>query len=259
MAGILNTVLFAPDHLDIIKGSASVRRKFMDSALCQLRPAYADALANYTKLLENKNKILKDGEEKPSLYELLDDFSERMVKFGTILIKRRAEFFNFISREAKDMHEGISNGKESLSIAYKTVSSIYDMSSLEAIEDSLRKRMEFHKQHEIASKTCLCGPHRDDFDVFINGINARDYGSQGQVRTAAVSLKLAERQIFLKDTGEYPVLLLDDVLSELDKVRQSYILKNIEEGQVFVTCCNKEQIEELPSDGIYCIRNGRLV
>lgn len=259
MSGMLNSVLFSPDHLDIIKGSAAVRRRFMDSALCQLRPAYADAVSNYSKLLESKNKILRDGAQKPSLYELLDDFSERMVSFGSLIIKRRAEFFNFIDKEAGIMHSGISGGREELKIEYKTVSGVEDISDIKAIEASLRKRMSFHREHEISAMTSLCGPHRDDFDVFINGVNARDYGSQGQVRTAAVSLKLSERQLFLKDTGEYPVLLLDDVLSELDRPRQNFILNSIADGQVFVTCCSREQTEGISADGIFNIKDGRLI
>ena len=259
VSGILNSVMFGPEDLEIVRGAAAARRKFADTALCQLRPSYSDALTKYNKFTENKCRILRDGADNPALYDILDDFSEGMIKLGAYIIKRRREFLDFISKEACDIHCGFSNGKETLSVQYHTVSGVDDFSDISEIELAVRKNMMLHKSHEIASKQCLCGPHRDDFDVLINGINARSFGSQGQTRSAAISLKLAERKIFYKDTGEYPLLLLDDVLSELDAGRQKFILNNISEGQVFVTCCDEEQVSNVPAEALFNINEGRLV
>lgn len=258
VSAVLNSVMFGPEDLEIIRGAAAARRKYIDSALCQLRPSYSDALQKYNKFAENKSRILKDGAERPELYDILDDFSDGMIKLGAYIIKRRHEFLDFVSKEAYEIHGGFSGGAENLTVRYRTVSGVEDFSDIAQIEDAVRKNMQLHRQHEIASKQCLCGPHRDDFDVMINGINARAFGSQGQTRSAAISLKLAERKIFRKDTGEYPILLLDDVLSELDTVRQKFILGSISEGQVFVTCCDKEQISSVPAEALFKINDGRL-
>lgn len=246
VCSVFNSVLFRPDDLALIKGGAAERRRFTDVALCQLRPSYAEALSKYNKYLESKQKILRDCQNNSSMYDAVDSFSEGMVRYGAAIIKRRAEFCEWLQREAAAIHAEISDGNEILGIEYRTVGTIEDPSAqLCEIERQLGDRMQQLKNAEKAAGQCLCGPHRDELEITINSAAARSYASQGQTRTAALSLKMAERQIFLDDSGEYPVLMLDDVLSELDRKRQDFVLNRIKGGQVFITCCEEERVEQV--------------
>lgn len=238
LAGRLTAVLFCPDDLSLIKDGASVRRKFMDNCLSQLRPGYLAALLEFNKLYENKTRILKDHYEKPSLLDLLDDFNMRLAEQSAKLIYYRAAFSEGLARRAAEIHDDFSGGSEVLSIKYKTIGRMdaTGKKPIELLPDILKHQQE-HRMAELKSRTCLTGAHKDDLEVEINGVAARKFASQGQARTAAISIKLAERDIHYDDRGEYPVLLLDDVLSELDKKRQSFVLERIECGQVFITCC----------------------
>lgn len=258
LQGILTTVLFCPDDLSVLKKGAAERRKLLSDALCQLRPKYDTALEEYNRLLQQKGAILRDRFENPALLQLLPEYNERMAQVGAILISTRARYLRELERYARDFHREFSGGKEELALTYQTVSTVRDpFASLRDIYDCLREHQESHARAELESQQCLSGPHKDDFDAAINGLSIRAYGSQGQTRTAAISLKLAERQIFKEDTGEEPVLLLDDVLSELDAVRQDFVLNKIKTGQVFITCCEKDRLTDIGQ--VIQIENGRLV
>ncbi|MCL2222796.1 MAG: DNA replication/repair protein RecF [Oscillospiraceae bacterium] len=239
LTGRLTVVLFCPDDLTIIKDGASVRRKLMDSCLSQLRPAYHATLSEFNRLYDHKTRILKDHHEKPGLLELLDDHNLRLAELSAKLIYYRAAFAGELSKRASIIHKDFSDGREYLEINYKTVGGM-DASNKKPDEllPQLLLHQEKHKIAEIRSGQCLSGAHKDDLEIFINKIAARKFASQGQARTAAVSIKLAERDIHYEDKREYPVLLLDDVLSELDPKRQSFVLERIENGQVFITCCD---------------------
>ena len=240
LTGRLTAVQFGPDDLEMIKDGAAVRRKLMDQCLSQLRPGYLAALSEYNRLYDNKSRILRDYHDKPSLLELLDDFNLRLAQHSARLIYYRSAFASALSRRAAEIHGEFSGGAESLSIKYKTVGGM-DAAGKKP-EQILPELMEHQKNHyhaELKSGLCLSGAHKDDLEIEINGASARKYGSQGQIRTASVSIKLAERDIHYDDTGEYPILLLDDVMSELDEARQSFILGRIAEGQVFITCCDE--------------------
>ena len=165
---------------------------------------------------------------------------------GAAIIAYRARFFEGLNRESKVYHDLFSGGKENFSLTYKTVSTVEDaMLPVSELENRLREHLESHHRAELESGQCLTGPHKDDFDVQLNDLSAKTYGSQGQVRTATVSLKLAQRKLQEKETGETPVLLLDDVLSELDPARQDFILNQITGGQVFITCCEPGRFTKL--------------
>ena len=211
----------------------------MDQCLTQLRPGYLASLTEYNKLHENKTRILRDHHEKPSLLELLDDFNLRLAQQSARLIYYRTAFASALSRRAAQIHSEFSSGAETLAIKYKTVGGM-DASGKkpEEILPDLMDHQKEHYQAELKSGLCLSGAHKDDLEIDINGVTARKFGSQGQMRTASVSIKLAERDIHFEDSGEYPVLLFDDVLSELDEKRQGYILGRIADGQVFITCCD---------------------
>ena len=260
LSGILTTVLFCPEDLYLIREGASARRKFLDSAICQLRPRYAQALAEYNRLYEHKTRILRDWPENPSLLHTLDDFNLRMAQTGALVIHYRAHFVKRLQEEAPAIHADFSGGRETLTLGYETVSTVEDpLAGAREILPRLLEHQQSHRQAELESRQCLSGPHKDDLMVNLDGMSAKTYGSQGQTRTAALSLKLAQREIFFQETGEYPVLLLDDVLSELDAKRQSFVLNRIQGGQVFITCCEEEKLEGLEGGKAFHIKSGRLI
>ena len=260
MAGIFQCVLFCPEDLYLIREGAAARRKFLDDCICQLRPRYAQALAEYKRLHEHKTRILRDSEEKPSLLDTLDEFSLGMAKAGAVLIHYRAHFIKRLRQTAPAIHGDFSGGREQLALHYETVSSVLDPEAQHKdIFPQLLAHQESHRAAEIASRQCLSGPHKDDLLVEIDGQSAKSYASQGQTRTAALSLKLAAREIFQQDTGEYPVLLLDDVLSELDPRRQDFVLNRIKGGQVFITCCEDDRLANMLGGKIFCIENGKMI
>ena len=255
-----NTVYFRPEDLFLIREGAAARRKFLDAALCQLRPRYAAALTAYGRLYDHKTRILRDSEERPDLLAALPDFNEQMVRFGAVLIHYRAQFAQALGKYAAVHHRECSGGKETLEIRYQTVSSVTDpFADLPVLTQQLREHMERHQAAERASRLCLSGPHKDDLSVTINGKDAKMYASQGQTRTAALSMKLAEREIYQNATGEYPVLLLDDVLSELDPRRQEFVLNRIAGGQVFITCCEDDRLPELLGGKVLHVHGGELL
>lgn len=259
LSGILNTVLFCPEDLLLIREGAAARRRFMDTALCQLRPRYAAALAEYHRLYDHKTRILRDSEERPDLLELLPDFNERMVRFGAVLVHYRRQFAEALNRYAARHHRECSGGRERLEITYQTVSSVTDPAAeVEVLTEQLRAHMESHQGAERASRMCLSGPHKDDLVITIDGREAKSYSSQGQTRTAALALKLAEREIYQNATGEYPVLLLDDVLSELDPRRQEFVLNRIAGGQVFITCCEDDRLPVLLGGKVFHVKQGAI-
>lgn len=258
-AGILRTVLFCPEDLMMIREGAAARRRFMDIALCQLRPNYARYLSEYNKLHENKIRILKDAEEKPSLLDALDDFSLRMSMVGGHIIRYRAYYLRSLMEKAKHIHASISGKDEQLAYQYKTVSTVSDpFASAKDIGMELWEHACQHRAAEIAVKACLSGPHKDDLELLIGGQRAKSFASQGQVRTCALSLKLAERDMFFDDSGEYPVLLLDDVLSELDAKRQDFVLNRIENGQVCITCCEPEKLAQVKGGWMFQVQQGTV-
>ena len=257
--GILQTVLFAPDDLYLIRAGAAARRRFLDTALCQLRPRYGRVLDEYERVLAHKNRILKDSDEKPALLDLLDDFSLRLAHLGALIVRYRAYYIRKLSNKAAAVH-GEAAPQESLGVVYKTVSSVSDpFAPQEEIQQALIQHAMSHKRFELAARRCLSGPHKDDLDLTIDGVSASSFGSQGQVRTCALALKLAEREMFFEDSGEYPVLLLDDVLSELDRKRQDFVLNRIGEGQVIITCCEDDIAARLGAGRVFTVQAGKIL
>ena len=260
LAGILTTVLFCPEDLYLIREGSAARRRFLDGAIGQLRPRYAQALAEYHRLYEHKTRILRDWPENPSLLATLDDFNLRMAQTGALVIHYRAHFVKRLRENAPVIHRDFSGGREELGLEYTTVSTVTDpLESPRLLLPQLLDHQARHRQAELDARQCLSGPHKDDLLVTVNGLAAKTYGSQGQTRTAALSLKLAQREIFQEETGEWPVLLLDDVLSELDPKRQAFVLNRIRGGQVFITCCEEDKLEGLEGGRAFHIRNGTLV
>nr|WP_297175299.1 DNA replication/repair protein RecF [uncultured Agathobaculum sp.] len=257
--GLIKTVLFCPEDLTLVRAGAAARRRFLDTALCQLRPNYARYLEEYHRLHEHKTRILRDSEQKPSLLSMWEDFSLRMARFGAQIIRYRAYYCKKLLDHAATVHADIAP-QEKLSGVYQTVSSITDpFAEAKQIENQLIDHVFRHKAAEIAAKSCLSGPHKDDLILLLDGRSAAAYGSQGQVRTCTLSLKLAERELFFFEDGEYPVLLLDDVLSELDRRRQDFVLNRIADGQVMITCCEDGISQKLRAGAVFQIKNGKII
>ena len=257
LSDTLRTVLFTPEDLFLIWSGPAARRRFLDQTLCQLRPRYAQALSQYHRLQEHKTRILRDWEQKPSLLSTLDTFNGDMARYGAILISYRAKYVQILGEIFCKIHSACSGNREQPSLVYETVSTVADpFAPVEQIETWLLEHQASHRAAEQAVKSCLSGPHKDDFLVLLDGRPLKAFGSQGQVRTAALSLKLAEREVHFFDRKEYPVLFLDDVLSELDERRQSFVLNQITEGQVFITCCQKMPLLEQEGNAEFRIEHG---
>ena len=246
ISGVLQTVLFCPEDLMVLKAGASARRRLGDHALCQLRPNYEAALAEYNRILDQKSRILKDRFENPGMLEILPEYNTRLCQVGALLISYRSRFYEGLGKAAKQYHEHFSGGAEDFLLQYRTVSTVTDpFAPVATIREQLMEHLISHERAELVSAQCLTGPHKDDFSVSLSGIDLKAYGSQGQTRTAAISLKLAQRELMGRESGEIPVLLLDDVLSELDAGRQDFVLNQITNGQVFITCCEPGRFTKL--------------
>ena len=258
IAGVLQTVLFCPEDLMVLKAGSSSRRRLGDNALCQLRPNYEAALQEYGRILDQKSRILKDRFENPRLLDILPEYNARLCQVGALIISYRARFYEGLGKAAAKYHGHFSGGAEEFALAYRTVSNIENpFAPVPELTGLLQEHLQAHYRGELESAQCLTGPHKDDFDVTLSGINLKSYGSQGQTRTAAISLKLAQRELMGRESGEIPVLLLDDVLSELDPGRQDFVLNQITSGQVFITCCEPGQFTKLGKN--IQIQNGTIL
>ncbi len=258
IAGVLTTVLFCPEDLLILKKGAAPRRKLLDSMICQLRPNYAAALAEYQRILDQKAAVLRDRFDHPRMLQILPDYNERLIQFGALLISYRARYLKALEELAAAFHKEFSGDRESLSLQYQTVSTVQDpFAPTDVLRQWLQEHMESHSHAELESGSCLSGPHKDDFIAALNGLPMAAFASQGQTRTATISIKLAERELLKRDTREEPLLLLDDVLSELDAGRQDFVLNQLKSGQVFITCCETDRWTALGQ--VLQIDNGRIL
>ena len=259
LGAVVRAVLFCPDDLNLLRDGPAARRKLLDLAICQLRPGYARLLADYHRLYENKTRILRDYRENPAMLDTLDEFSDGLARASAKIIRYRAAYARRLAEAAAPIHRDFSGADETLDAQYCTVSTVTDPTASEqTIYEQICAHQRSHKAAELASGSCLTGAHKDDLELTVNGRSARSYASQGQTRTAALSLKLAEREIVLAETGEYPILLLDDVLSELDARRQDFVLNRIGGGQTLITCCEDAEIAEKTGGKVILIENGEI-
>ena len=247
LAGKFKAIVFSPDDLSIVSGGPSKRRKFADTAIGQLYPAYIGILRNYMRAVTQRNKIIKDYRYDGSLSVMLDVFEDEIAANGEKIVAFRKRYLTALNEFLPGVYGGISCEKEVLSTEY--------LKSCENLkEDLLNSRKE-----DMFSGVTAVGPHRDDIEFKINEIGARDFASQGQKRSIALSLKLAEAEVINKISGEYPVFLLDDVMSELDPERQNFVLNRIKGIQSFITCCDPSNVKNLKKGKIINIRNGRII
>ena len=236
LLGNINIVIFTPDDIHILKGGPQNRRKFLDIMISQLRPNYMHILSLYLKTLEQRNNYLKQIKTEKKDENLLDIWDEKLIEYGCKIYEYRKEFIEKIKKKIKRIHEEITDNKEDIEIKYFS-----DASTRQNFINELKSR----RKLDIIKGFTTKGVHRDDFIVYINGKEIESFGSQGQHRTAILSLKLSELQVIYDDIGEYPILLLDDFMSELDNKRRKNFLDNIKNIQVIITCTEKISLENL--------------
>ena len=236
LLGNINIVIFTPDDINILKGGPQNRRKFLDIMISQLRPNYMHILSLYNKTLEQRNNYLKQIKTEKKDENLLDIWDEKLIDYGIKIYEYRKEFLEKIKNKIKNIHKDITNGREDIEIKY-----ISDAITRQTFINELKSR----RKLDIIKGYTTKGIHRDDFIIYINKKEVGTFGSQGQNRTAMLSLKLSELQVIYDDIGEYPILLLDDFMSELDSKRRESFLNNIKDIQVIITCTEKLRLENL--------------
>ena len=237
LMGHINSVFFSPGELRLIQDGPDERRRFMNISISQTSPAYYTALLRYNKILDQRNTLLKNRDVDLVL-DTLPVWDEQLCKYAAIIVQKRAEFVDKLAPYAKEFHAYLTDGKEDLVIKPDRK---YE-GDAEEITKTLLRRLENNYEKDLRLGYTTVGPHRDDLDVLIGGVDAKAYASQGQTRTAALALKLSEVQIFKALSGEYPILVLDDVMSELDLPRRKKLLKRIEEVQTILTCTHTERV-----------------
>lgn len=250
-------IIFSPVHLSLIKDGPSVRRSFIDDALYQLRAGYRVLVNEYTKALTQRNALLKDARHNSSLIMLLEIWEERLCYLGARVVLQRKRYVEQILPFLSDIFTDLSSGKEEISLKYSQTD-CEEGDEIADIQQKMLVAMRRNRQDDFISLSTSVGPHRDDLVIEINGKSARSYGSQGQQRSCALALKLAEARLLEKITGEAPVILLDDVMSELDAGRQRYVFNNIEKNQVFITCCEPPALLKNDSFKVFEVRNGEI-
>ncbi len=237
LAGVFCGVVFSPVHLSLIKGGPQERRKLIDAAYCQLRPSYIKTLTEYTRVLTQRNAFCKQKQRDCHTEELLELWDRQLAQIGCRVIQARQHYIQRLTPAARDIYSGLSSGKEELTLRYLSTVPYDGAATAADIANALFGALQSSHAADLAAGFTTVGPHRDDMEVCIDAHAARSFGSQGQQRSAVLALKLAEASLLEEVTGEKPIALLDDVMSELDISRQEYILNHIRDWQVFITCC----------------------
>lgn len=259
--GALNIVMFAPEDLEIVKGSPGIRRRFMDMEIGQVYPSYLYDLSQYQKTLQQRNNILKNAFKAPLDLDMLAVWDEQLVTYGVKIMKKRQNFIVKLQKWAAQIHSDITNGSEQLKVTY--CPSFTDSEEIDeaVVFEQFMVKLSKIRDQEMRRGATLLGPHRDDLLFFINGKEVQTYGSQGQQRTTALSLKLAELELMYEEVGEYPILLLDDVLSELDEYRQTKLIQTFQSKiQTFITTTGLESVhlDQLNNASIFHVNSGSI-
>ncbi|CAM3631723.1 DNA replication/repair protein RecF [Marinicrinis lubricantis] len=262
--GSLNVVMFAPEDLEIVKGSPSTRRRFLDMEIAQVYPGYVHQLGQFQKILAQRNQYLKQqfGKSNASSDAMLDIWNQQIAASGTKIMQKRQQFIYKLQKWADHIHSGITAGAEKLDIVYRPSFSVESFDDESMVFEQFMVKLTQMKEQEIRRGTTLVGPHRDDIEFFINDKEAHTYGSQGQQRTTALSVKLAEIELIHQEVGEYPILLLDDVLSELDRNRQTQLIETFQSKvQTFITTTGLESVnlQKLQEAKIFNVESGSIV
>jgi len=248
-------VIFSPEDLKIVKEEPEKRRKFIDRELSQIKPSYFESISKYKKALLERNRYLKEETPDPAMLDMWDDV---LVKYGADIMQKRNGFLEELSSISSEIHQKITNGKENLALQYEP--NVEVAASAEEQEAKIRKALQNARERDVRFRSTSRGPHKDDFSFLIDGVNVRNYGSQGQQRTSALSLKLAELELIKREAGENAILLLDDVMSELDEERREYLIRAFSENQIFITCTDIDEslMRAYPEAKIIRVENGRI-
>lgn len=255
LVGKFCAVIFSPEHLLLVKEGPSRRRAFLDGALCQMKPAFARTLMYYNKSLLQRNALLKDISRHPELSETLDIWDARLVQFGTEVLLERIAFCRAFAPRAEAVYAGIARERERIAFAYAPFGGA---DTRDALETAFFEALRSGRASDLRTGYTGAGPHRDDLQITVDGLSARTYGSQGQQRSIVLAMKLAEADILLEKTGERPVILLDDVMSELDTGRRDYLLNHLEGRQVFITCCDPETLRLMACGKSFFVEEGGI-
>lgn len=249
--GLINIIIFSPEDLSVVKSSPGERRRFMDMEICQLSRIYYSNLSKYNKILDQRNNTLKQIAYRNGVEDVLDVWDDQLVDVGSSIIKERQNFINMLNEVIKEIHKNLTSEGEEIELKYEP--------NVES--DNFADVLKEKRNIDIKNTTTMSGPHRDDFGIFINNVDVRKYGSQGQQRTAALSLKLAEIELVKKIINDNPILLLDDVMSELDSKRREALLNSIKDIQTIITCTGYDDFikQRINVDKIYKISNGKIV
>lgn len=259
LVGKVRAVIFSPEHLLLVKEGPSRRRTFIDGALCQLKPGFAGALSVYNRALLQRNALLKDMIRFPELRDTLDVWDARLAKLGISVMAERKSYVDKLAPKVQAIYEGISKGREQITVRYSpSVKFLVESFSHEEAEEAFLKELKRTFHSDLRSGFTSAGPHRDDLEIDLNGLSARSYGSQGQQRSAVLALKLAEAETLAGASGETPVVLLDDVMSELDQNRQDYLLNHLHGRQVFITCCSPETVSLQETGRRFRVEAGKI-
>jgi DNA replication and repair protein RecF len=259
LMGHLNAVMFSPEDLLLIKQGPAERRRFIDMTLSQIKPSYFYDLQQYSKIIIQRNNLLKNIVIDKRLTDTLDVWDHHLIRTGTRIMKARKAFLSRLGLLSEIRHARLTNNEEQLKIVYAPSFELKDIENDDEMEEAFRKNVLRNRDKEIQKGSTTIGPHRDDIDVILNGESTKIYASQGQQRTSVLSIKLAEIDLMKEETGEFPVLLLDDVLSELDDRRKEYLLDNIEGLQTFITSTEKRFFTRSGSDArFFTVRSGSI-
>lgn len=254
----IKAVIFSPAHLSMIKDGPAERRRFIDSALFQIKAPYKSLLKEYNRCLDQRNMLLKDMSKHAELEKMLYIWDRNLAHAGAKIINQRKKYIDALLPFAEEVYDGLSSGREKISLSISGAFEYNELQS-EEIENELIALLEKNREKDKINRMTTAGVHRDDVLILINGKSARTYGSQGQQRSCVLALKLAEAALLKKMTGNEPIALLDDVMSELDEYRQDYILNQMKDRQCFITCCDANTILRLKKGKTFHIKNGGLI
>lgn len=257
LAGVFPAVIFSPDHLSLVKEGPGERRKFLDDAICQLMPRYQRYLSDYARVLTQRAAVLEEVWRSPSAVYMLEVWDEHFIKLNRALLRMRRRYAQRLAEHATPVYAGISGEKEQFSARYVSTLDLPEELSGSEADEHIRRQLLQVREEDVRMHASTIGVHRDDMEIQLNGNSARSFGSQGQQRSCALALKLAECALLEEVTGERPVILLDDVLSELDSSRREWLLKGIGQSQVFLTCCDPAGLNSL-EHGEFHIQDGQL-
>lgn len=254
LSGHFCAIVFSPDHLSLVKDGPGARRKFIDTAISQLSPRYMARISEYQRLIAQRNALLKDIPRHADLLDTLEIWDDKLCHQGKHIFEARFKYCCRLSKKANEIYTGIANGQETLTISYDC--GFNGLCNPNDYAAALKQALINTRGEDIAAGHTTAGVHRDNLEIDINDYPARIFGSQGQQRSAVLSLKMAEASLLQEITGEPPVALLDDVMSELDTMRQDYILNHIKGWQVLITCCDPAPLMRLSSGKIFHVENG---